>query len=283
MTTATDIPHGTLTGAKTHRCTCDACRARAHTYDTTRARLIAYGRWQPYIDAEPVRQHLRMLMSYGIGWMRVGRLTGLSNGALSKLLYGDSTRGMAPSKRVRPATADKILAIRPTFDALAPSARVDATGTRRRLQALVAVGWPQRALAPRLGISREQVNEQIHRLAEVEVATVRAVIALYDQLWDVDPVQCGIAPRWAEHARRLAKRNGWAPPAAWDDATIDSPAAEPDLGESVDRYSAIAEDAQWLMDAQGYTREQAALRLGITQRHLDRALAHARQAEAEVA
>ncbi|TFI30101.1 hypothetical protein [Streptomyces sp. 4R-3d] len=278
MTTAArTLPaHGTLHRRKTYKCDCEPCLAADRDYTNTRARLIAYGRWQPFVDAEPVRQHLRMLMSYGIGWQRVSRMAGVSNGSVSQLLYGSYNRGgSGPTKRVRTQTADKICAITPTLDNVAPSARIDATGTRRRLQALVANGWPQLRLGTQLGVHHRLTWGQI-RKETVEGDTARQVRNLYNQLWNVDPATRGVHERYITQAKRIAAREGWVPPGAWDDDYIDSPAATPDLGEDVDRYTAIAEDAQWLIDSHGYTRQQAAHRLGITSRHLERALAHGR-------
>ena len=278
MTTAVrEAPHHrNLTCVKEYRCRRPACLARSAAYDATRNRLVAYGRWQPFIDAEPVRQHVRMLMSYGIGWQRVCRLANVSNGGMSRLLYGDKARNYACTKRVRTFTADKILAVRPDFDNLAAGARVDGTGTRRRLQALVANGWPQLRLGHELGIKHHRLIWDQVRKDVVTADTVRKVRDLYERLWNVDPATRDVAPRYITQAKQIADANGWVPPAAWDDDYIDSPAATPDLGETVDRYTAIAEDAHWLINEHGYTRAQAAHRLGITARHLERALTHAR-------
>lgn len=275
MTTAVrEAPHHrNLTCVKTYQCKRPECLARDRDYMRNRHRLQAYGRWQPYIDAEPVRAHVHMLMSYGIGIQRVRVLANVPNGTMSKLLYGDRTRSLGPSKRVRTLTADKILAVRPSLDLVADCAQIDPTGTRRRLQALVANGWPQSELAALAQLSKLAVNEQVNaRVSTTYGSTARTVRGLYEQLWNVDPASRGITRRWINESRALAKANGWAPPGAWDDDYIDSPAATPDLGEHVDRYTAIAEDARWLIDEHSYTTAQAAHRLGITKDHLYRAL-----------
>lgn len=280
MTTAVrEAPHHrNLTCVKEYRCRRPECLARDSAYSSRRYRLIAYGRWQPYVDARPVRAHVRMLMSHGIGLQRVRALAGIPNGTMSKLLYGQGTRGLPPSKRVRTHTADKILSVQAALDAVAPSALIDATGTRRRLQALVAIGWPQSELARRIGVDKLTINDQVHAKTPTAYgSTAQAVRDLYDRLWNVDPASRGVKPRWSIEARAIAESNGWAPPAAWDDDYIDSPAAVADLGEHADRYTAIAEDAHWLIATQGYTRAQAANRLGITSRHLERALTRVRQ------
>ena len=274
MTTAArQAPHHrTLTCVKEYRCRRPDCLRRSADYDRNRNRLVAYGRWQPFVDAEPVRQHIRMLMSYGIGWQRVCKLASVSNGGVSRILYGAPHEGGAPTKRVRTVTADKILAVKPVFEHLAPMARVDGTGTRRRLQALIANGWPQLRLGEEMGIKHHRLIWDHVRQDVVAADTARRVHDLYEQLWNVDPETRGVSARFAAEARARAAANGWVPPGAWDDDYIDSPAATPDIGESVDRYTAIAEDARWLIDEYGYTRAQAAHRLGVTKAHLERAL-----------
>lgn len=222
----TSRPHG---NAKYHleHCRCPICIQAARDYDNNRYRAIAYGRWQPFVDAEPVRQHVRALGEFGIGWMRLARISGVPRGSISKLLYGDPQRGMAPSKRVLPKNAQAILAVEPTLNNLGDRVPIDGTGTRRRLQALVAKGWSQSELARRMGMDRANFAGTITR-ALVYASTVRSVNALYHELWRLDPEQHGVPARWAEQARKLAAAQGWAPIGAWDDDRIDDPDAFPD-------------------------------------------------------
>ena len=219
-------PHG---NAKYHleKCRCPDCTQAARDYENNRYRAIAYGRWQPFVDAEPVRQHIRALGEFGIGWIRAAKLAGVSTGGVSKILYGDRPRGLAPTKRVRPETALKILAVEPTLANLGTRTPIDGTGTRRRLQALVAKGWTQSELARRLGADRANFARTIVSDL-VEAGTARAALALYDELWRLDPVEHGVPAHRAAHARRLAEAKRWAPIGAWDDETIDDPNTFPD-------------------------------------------------------
>lgn len=219
-------PHG---NAKYHLelCRCPACCSAARAYDNNRRRAIAYGRWQPFVDADPVRAHVRALGEFGIGWMRAARLAGVSTGGVSKLLYGDRPRGLAPSKRVRPETAVKLLSVGPTLENLGDRTAVDGAGTRRRLQALVYAGWTQSELARQIRMNRANCGKTIVSDL-VEVATVKAARAVYDELWRVDPVAWGVPVFRAEAARRIAASRGWAPVGAWDDDSIDDPRAFPD-------------------------------------------------------
>ena len=226
MSASVSRPHG---NAKYHleNCRCPICSQAARDYDNNRRRAIAYGRWQPFVDAEPVRQHVRALGEFGIGWMRAAKLAGVSTGGVSKLLYGDRLRGLAPSRRVRPGTALKLLAVEPTLDNLGDRTAVDGTGTRRRLQALVYAGWSQSELARRMQMNRANFARTIVG-GLVEVATLKTTRRLYDELWRVDPVKAGV-PQWrAAAARQIAASRGWAPIGAWDDDRIDDPDAFPD-------------------------------------------------------
>jgi hypothetical protein len=95
----------------------------------------------------------------------------------------------------------------------------DATGTRRRLQALAAIGWSYAAVGRELGMSKRSVAF-LHTYQSVSDATAERVAAVYDRLWD--------KPRHgqaAQQTRNLAADRGWVPPMAWDDEDLDDPAA----------------------------------------------------------
>ncbi|MFI8531760.1 hypothetical protein ACIGMX_16160 [Streptomyces aquilus] len=106
-------------------------------------------------------------------------------------------------------------------------AQTDATGTVRRLQALVAAGWPVLYIAAELGMFPTAVS-RLMRKRVVTLCTARRVAAVYDRLWAVDPATHGATPKGILRARNLAHAMRWAPAGAWDDDTIDDPAAFPD-------------------------------------------------------
>ncbi|MFF3847997.1 hypothetical protein [Streptomyces sp. NPDC002328] len=219
--------HGTRAKYVVEKCRCPKCKRANRSEDNKRSRLQAYGRWQPYVDAEPVRQHVRALEAYGIGWKRVAKLAGVPASVVSKLLYGAAYRGRGPSKGLRPDNAAKLLAVQAVPENLATA--VDGTGTRRRLQALIAGGWPQAQLARRLGMIPGNFGALLHaNAAGVLPGTARSVAALYDELWRADPLEHGVHPQAASRARNQGRTNQWPPVGAWDDDTIDDPAATPD-------------------------------------------------------
>ncbi|MEN3123249.1 hypothetical protein [Janibacter sp. LM] len=211
--------HGERNAYVIDKCRCRSCRDAASTYERRRAKDRAYGR-DAYIDAAPVRAHVQQLQAQGMGWKRVADAAGLERSVVWKLIYGDPTRGLAPTKRVMPKTRDAILAV--TLD-LAPGRIIDGTGTRRRLQALVAIGWSMGELARRLDIRPSNIGATIHGHREVTVATATRARDLYDELWDTPAPPSGRHGSVPTRARAYADRMGWVPPLAWDDETIDDP------------------------------------------------------------
>src|SRR5260370_105288 len=159
-------------------CRCPACRAAGRDYARQVARLKAYGRWQPFADAGPVRGHV------------------------SRLLRGRPTVAAAAARRVR---------------------------------------------------------------------------KLYDKLWDQPPGEATRGQRIsAAKARGHAARHNWPPPLAWDDDTIDDPAAQPYPWRRprARRSADLAADAADLA-ARGYTRTQISQRLGVSRNTLDQAIRRA--------
>lgn len=97
-------------------------------------------------------------------------------------------------------------------------AYIDGTGTRRRIQALAALGWPAHALGPHLGICHQQVIK-LGKDARVRPATAYRVGRLYERLSGT--------PGPSDQLSARARAAGWAPPLAWHDIDIDDPATQP--------------------------------------------------------
>jgi transcriptional regulator with XRE-family HTH domain len=215
--------HGTLTMRKDGGCHCPPCVGALTQWAANRRKQIAYGRWKPFVDAERARRHVRELMEYGIGWQQVVRLSGVSKTAVGMLLFGNPRKGQRPTKRIRPETEAKLLAVTKTPGNIAKW--MDACGARRRLQALAVLGWSMKCLAARAGMHEATLGDICSgRRTRAEAATVRAVAALYNDLWDQAPPQETTRQRrGAALTRSRAQRLGWLPPAAWDDALIDLP------------------------------------------------------------
>lgn len=95
---------------------------------------------------------------------------------------------------------------------------IDSTGTRRRLRALVAIGWRYSDIAVRLDVVTARVGHlAAGRSATVHRDTAAAIAAIYDEL--------SMTPGPSPRNRALAAGRQWAPPLAWDDERIDDPKA----------------------------------------------------------
>lgn len=106
--------------------------------------------------------------------------------------------------------------------------KAPAVGTTRRLQALTVAGWPTSRLARETGLAPSYLSRVLKGdLAEVPASMARMVAVVYGQLGAVSPGLCGVSHIAARAARERAAAARWAPPAAWDDDTIDDPAAIP--------------------------------------------------------
>lgn len=229
MTTATKpIPdHGTLSRAKYHKCKCPACLERCRTYQRSRHRKQGYGTWQPLIDAEPVRQHLLNLNAAGMSYKVIAAQLGRSTACVTRFIY-DLSPTQPRKKRTRPELAAEILAV--TASDLTPG-MIDATGARRRIQALAANGWPLISLGPHIGVSPATVG-RIARQRYVFRPTARAVAECYEQLRGQRPEDHGITAGSVLKTRNRAVREGWRDPVWWDDmGHIDDPDFDPAAAE----------------------------------------------------
>lgn len=214
-------------------CRCPPCATAARDYERNRVRAHAYGRYAGLVDAEPARQHVEALTAAGVGLKRVAKVSGVAHGNLWKLMYGKRRPdgSMTPSRRVRWETAVRIMVVpipdSPTSTTLSAGASVPAVGTRRRLQALLALGWSQSKLGERLGVEPGNFTA-LMKQTQVSARRARAVAALYDQLWNTPAVGTDHRSKISvSRALGRAAKEGWLPPMAWADADIDDPAAHP--------------------------------------------------------
>ncbi len=258
--------HGTRAAYVKDRCRCSECTAANTAASRIVSRERIYGRWQPYVDAGPVREHIAALRAAGIGVERIAHLADLSVGHIRELA-GHGRDDSSRTQRVRPSTATRVLSIGMGDASRAPCSRVDATGTRRRLQALVAVGWSAEELAAQLGrrpssLRRSLTGESVTARTALEVAT------LYERLWNVPPPRATSKQRAvADDARAHAVVQGWLPPLAWDDIesdptpppTIKSPGRD-DIDEiAVER--ALAGDGMAYQDLTSAEQQEVVRRL----------------------
>ena len=182
--------HGTYAKAVVERCGCERCKPARTESNRRRRQAIARPDevWLPYVSAEPARRHLAALSAGGMGLKTVARLSGVSHGSLSKIVYGEPGRGRPPSKRIRPATLSKILDVRVTHAGGAQ--RVDAAATWGLIEELVAAGYSRSFLARALGSRARHPSLQIGTTT-VRASTARAVEDLHRRLMGRRPPGAG--------------------------------------------------------------------------------------------
>jgi hypothetical protein len=217
------------------------CRAAEPTavrfhreYARSRARQIAYGTWEPWADAAPVRNHVRRLRTAGASYEAIASAAGVSPMTVHRLDHGHQhvpgrrCAAQRSSGRIRAVAAQRLLAVTPVVVERCVVRR-DATGTRRRLQALIALGYPAASLARRLGVDPRRVKCVVRGTTATVTSHMHATVRdLYDQLWDVRPAEQTLAQGKATAvARALAASKGWPTPAGLDDDRIDDPAYRP--------------------------------------------------------
>lgn len=262
--------HGTYAKYTIERCRCEPCRAKKAEYERRRARRKAmfafHPEADPMVDPNPARQHIHALMAFGMGYKTVAKRAGLSQSAAYAIMLGSR-------KRILRTTETRILAVRLDH---ADGQRIDATGTRRRLQALAAFGWSLNHVSRVTGYTRSAISRLADNPSFVLASTARTIAALYDEL--------SMTPGPSVRAARDAVRRGFVPPLAWDDDNIDDPTAQPhgDIERPLSAVERCIEDYHDTWAHHGGDIQQAADRLGMTRDHLDKTLSRARQQGIEI-
>lgn len=157
--------HG-ITGYVTHGCRCPTCVAvyRAYQADWQRERRAGVRRTVPPDEA---RRHLRRLRDAGLTYAAIAAECGLTDTTLI-----DIDRGRY--KRVRREVAEAILGV--TCDATPEGYLVDATTTRRLIQAMREAGYREREIATMLGYRSQTLRFRGRR---VTWRNHRRIVTLY--------------------------------------------------------------------------------------------------------
>ncbi|MFF1499709.1 hypothetical protein ACFVZR_07495 [Streptomyces sp. NPDC058316] len=268
MTAHKEAPHhDKLTCYVDYHCRRPECVERYTQQNRARRLAHANGTWDKFIDAEPVRQHLLALHAAGITIYRVAALTGMEYANVriyTQHGYGNSE---PRRQRVTPEVAARFLAL--DINEITP-AKVDATGLRRRIQALAAIGWPTEHVASRAGLSPRHISTLV-RQPMVLASTAQAITTTYDDLRHRSARRNGVSNNVANRTRNRAAAKRWPPPKYWDETgAIDDPHFTPEY--KVTQAEILAEEAQWLISVGGLNRTQVAERLGKNRSYIDRVL-----------
>jgi plasmid maintenance system antidote protein VapI len=201
---------GTRNGSRPP-CRCDKCK-RAN-------RLAAIARERNRLNGIPnmisrdiLLPHIRMLTASGMSQELIARRAQVAQTTISYLVIGRN-QSCQRDKALR------ILAVQPgVFDDIAERPALTST---RQLQALYAIGHSRITIAANTGLHEATISDIANgKYTKVDGSTATAITLAYRRLGEVHGTS------WKSRLR--AREEGWAPPAAWDDDTIDDPEAAPE-------------------------------------------------------
>jgi hypothetical protein len=203
--------------------------------------------------AGPAREHLALLRANGVGRRTISQALGLAEPTLMRISSGDT-------KMVHKNTERRILAFGVEDASTVPNARaVDATATRLRYQALIALGYTQEFVAKSTG--RAHVGIDIGQ----RVSRRRALAILELCL------RIGDTPGPSVKAAVQARNKGWRRPVDYDEDLFYSPAwdgTEPEATVAVTSKEQYLREYDFLHRQTNSSVEEIADRLGITRGYL---------------
>lgn len=200
------------------------------------------------VDPAPAIAHVRKLHA---GGMTAGQMA--AQGELTRNMFNDLIRGHRtadkgghPIKMIDRPDLAKVLAIR-YEPPNSQGAKIDGTGARRRLRALLAAGFGGRFLGQQMGVSNQRIHHLLHGDRPMAATSCFRIAELYEKYELVKPEDLGLTPFAISRARGDARRRDYAPPHCWDVDTIDDPEAIPEwtgacgteLGPSIHKRESI--------------------------------------------
>ncbi len=202
-----------------------------------------------YVDPLPARERLSLLRGRGVT-LAMLRKHGLSR-------YG--VRNVETAERIRRITEMKVMSVPVPAELVPTCADVDATGTSRRIQALVAMGWPQSLIAAELGTAQTAIAA----MAQRDKVTAERAIAVRELFG-----RWAMTPGPSKLSRTRARAKGWVTILGWDD--IDDPTETPNLG--ADEKVSFPDKYHELRHHVGLENDQIADAMGIELESLERQL-----------
>lgn len=210
------------------------------------------------VDVTPVKTHLEQLLALGMSKRSIATAAGVSPTTVLRVLrldYGTIQRSVA-TRLLAVQGPQTVLARTDTDD----ETFVPALGARRRIRALIAMGWTHELMHAHSGVRTAVTLNQAGEW--ITVRKHRQIAAMYEQL--------SMTPGPSSLSRARAARRGYAPPLAWDD--IDDPRETPDVGTSAGGLD--LDEVEWL-EEQGYPLKFIAERLGVTRSAIEHARSRA--------
>lgn len=249
--------------APSRNCYLRGCRnpecVHASTRYTKQLRLEHQRGQYRMTEATQARHHVERLVAAGWTQVQISEASQVPSVTINKLYAG-------AQEKIANWRAAAILAVHITPPPANPH-RVDATGSRRRLQALRVIGHRRYDLAAQLDMTPDRVKHiTSSRTQFVSPQEATAIARVYRRL--------STLPGPSQQTASMARNNGWHGPLAWDD--IDDPRAKPDVDEHADkrgRPAKIDELRVARLVREGLTNNEIANRLDCHVRTVTRARA----------
>jgi hypothetical protein len=183
----------------------DELRRRSVTYRRrTKVRTYLRRGAPAFVDAAPAWAHVDAFIAEGWSEFRVAQAAGVLAQTLHQRL---PTMHASRAAALLNVTREQLYKTAGDLD------RVPAIGARRRLQALGAIGHPLSHIVAYYVATEALKPETMH----ISGKSWRIIRDAYNRLSMTNGTRL--------QARNRAKAAGWAPPLAWDDDSIDDPAA----------------------------------------------------------
>lgn len=189
-----------------------SCGCPHHVEGARRTQKLRRHGYLPPDPSDLAWAALDRMLAAGRTVTEIAATSGLDQDCLWATIRQRRVRGQ---RRISRARAEAIIAAESKQPA---GGMVDAAGSRRRLQALAAIGWSARALSERCSVGEPTLCViRSGVVTRTKAAHDTAIRKMYDVLSGT--------PGTSASSRRWAARNRWAPPCSWDD--IDDPTERP--------------------------------------------------------
>lgn len=189
-------------------CRCSKCGPAGRK--ATKLRRAGHG---GFTSVQPVADLLTRLKDEGWTDQSLADCIGnIQSGEVCRLRRG------IPS-RIRKVTAQRILQAK--FDVMRPTTIVPIIGSRRRVQALMRMGWSIRDISDATGVKYMTIHNLIDTSGRDRKGVQLRLHEIIREHYEKVSGTVGSSTR----SRNIAIQKVWAPPLAWDD--IDDPEEEP--------------------------------------------------------
>jgi DNA-binding XRE family transcriptional regulator len=184
-------------------------------FKAAKVRQVRASRGVPaLVPSDHVRAHVEQLYAWGFNDTAIAAAAGVSQKTIWFI-----RRGEYPTSQIDRAA--RILAVTHIPVPDQSGMMIPNIGTRRRIHALMAIGWTQEELGSRLGVTKTAISV-ISRNVHVRYETWRAIADMYEQLSGT--------PGPSDLLATKSRQRGFAVPMAWEGRDIDHPDHMPDPG-----------------------------------------------------